>query len=175
MSFYRSTPQRTPLTRSDQESVWDYPRPPRMEELSCHIEMYLGDELVIESFCAIRFCETASPPTYYLPVDSLINEQVRLEGSVKSSTFCEWKGRALYHDLVFVKTAHRIEAAAWSYPTPPEPYWAAKDWLGFYPNRFDLILLDKKEVSGQSGNFYGGWITSDIVGPFKGEPGTEGW
>lgn len=152
-----------------QESVWDYPRPPRMESDVRRVEVRSGGVLVAESRRALRVLETASPPTFYLPRDD-----VRVEYLVPSErgSFCEWKGRASYWSLRIGEQF--IEAAGWSYPSPLAGYEAIANYLSFYPSRTEC-RVDGRLVEAQPGGFYGGWVTPEIVGPFKGDPGTDWW
>ena len=153
-----------------QESVWDYPRPPRIERCARRIRVELAGELVADSRRAWRVLETSHPPVYYVPL-----EDVRQELLQRSSggSYCEWKGRAAYFDVVV--GARRAERAAWGYPSPSTAFRALRDCVAFYPARMDACWVDDERVRPQPGGFYGGWITDDVVGPFKGEPGTWGW
>ncbi len=153
-----------------QESVWDYSRPPRVEPTSRRIRVLFGKEVIAETVRAFRVLETSHPPGYYIPL-----EDVRQEFLVPSrtSTFCEWKGQAIYHTLVVGD--HRAEDAAWSYPRPTRGFEVIRDYLTFYPGRVDACYVDEEQVIPQPGGFYGGWITSDLAGPFKGGPGSWGW
>src|SRR4051812_4725678 len=152
-----------------QESVWDYPRPPRLEETTRLIRIEFGGEVVAETRRAWRVLETSHPPVYYIPPDDIRREC--LEPSSRSS-FCEWKGRAAYWSLVV--GPRRSADAAWSYPAPTPRFVPIRDHLAFYPSRIDAAYVDGQCVQAQSGDFYGGWITPDVMGPFKGEPGTSG-
>lgn len=130
-----------------------------------------NDVAIASSERALRVLETAGPPTYYVPPDDLRRDH--LVSVEHASSLCEWKGRASYHDIsVGERCARR---AAWSYPHPNPPYTPLAGYLAFYPGRVDACFLDDERVRPQPGHFYGGWITDDIVGPFKGEPGSEGW
>lgn len=153
-----------------QESVWDYPRPPRVERVDSTVRVEFGGEVIAESDAALRVLETASPPTVYIPP-----RDVRTRYLVPSPrrSFCEWKGAARYWSL---RVGSRAAAdAAWSYPAPAAGFEALEDHLSFYPGRVDACYLGNERVQPQPGSFYGGWITSNILGPFKGEPGTEAW
>jgi uncharacterized protein (DUF427 family) len=152
------------------ESVWDYPRPPRVETTSRRVRVVFDGEVVADSVRAVRVLETSHPPVYYIPP-----EDVRPEYLLPSErhTFCEFKGRADYYTL-----AHngRVSAnAAWFYPRPSPGYEQLAGCVAFYPGRVDACFVDDEQVQPQPGDFYGGWITSDIVGPFKGGRGTAGW
>jgi uncharacterized protein (DUF427 family) len=153
-----------------QESVWDYPRPPRMEPTSRPAVVRFGGVTVAQSRRCLRVLETASPPTFYFPP-----EDVRLDllEPGEGSTFCEWKGRAVYRDVVV--DGRRAVEAAWTYPEPNRRYAELAGWLAFSPGRVDECTLDGEAVRPQPGRYYGGWVTDDVVGPFKGEPGTGGW
>jgi uncharacterized protein (DUF427 family) len=153
-----------------QESVWDYPRPPRVEETSKLIRVELGGVVLAESRRAKRLLETSHPPVYYLPPEDVAMGY--LSPSPRRS-LCEWKGAAGYYT---VRVGAREEAnAAWFYPNPLPGFLALKNCVAFYPSRMDLCSVDGEPARPQPGGFYGGWITSAIVGPFKGEPGTEYW
>ncbi|RMF79363.1 MAG: DUF427 domain-containing protein [Chloroflexi bacterium] len=155
---------------TNQESVWDYPRPPRLEKTKNRIRVIFNGAVVAETTDAYRVLETASPPTYYIPPED-VDFQYLTEAGYR--TICEWKGRATHWDLrVGERTS---EKAAWSYPDPTPDFAAIKGYLAFYPGRVDAAFVDDEEVEAQPGDFYGGWITSAIVGPFKGLPGTENW
>jgi uncharacterized protein (DUF427 family) len=153
-----------------QESVWDYPRPPRVERTNKHLEVVLGGEVVADTRKAWRVLETSHPPVYYIPP-----EDVRWEFVVDAGggSFCEWKGVARYFD-VRVGALNRPRAA-WSYPEPLPGFEGIRDHLAFYAGPMDRCTVDGEIVRPQPGGFYGGWITAGVVGPFKGEPGTHGW
>ena len=153
-----------------QESVWDYPRPPRLEPTDRHIQVVFKDVTIANTRRALRLLETSHPPVYYIPP-----EDIRMEylSPSRRTSLCEWKGRAAYYSL---SVGERIETdAAWYYPNPTPPFAALKGYVAFYPQKMDACLVDGERVRPQPGTFYGGWITQDIVGPFKGEPGTERW
>lgn len=152
-----------------QESVWDYPRPPRLEPATRRVRIAVVGREVARSERALRVCETASPPVYYVPPEDV--DRAVLVPSDRTS-FCEWKGRARYWS---VRAEGRVVAdAAWSYPQPDAGFEPLRDFLAFYPGRVEAWLGEER-VRPQAGDFYGGWVTSEIVGPFKGEPGTERW
>lgn len=156
--------------RPGQESVWDYPRPPRLEASDRHILVLFAGEHIAETKRAVRVLETSHPPVYYIPPEDIRMEFLHPE---TRSTFCEWKGRAAYYSL---EVKGRVSKnAAWYYPQPVRGYESLKDLVAFYPGRVDACYLDGERVEPQPGDFYGGWITSEIVGPFKGGPGTLGW
>lgn len=153
-----------------QESVWDYPRPPRVERSTRLVRVEFGGELVAETREALRVLETAGAPAWYVPPED-VREDMLIP--VARRTFCEWKGTAHYFDLR--AGGHLAAAAAWSYPEPAAGYESIRDHVAFYAGRVDAAYVDGERVMPQPGGFYGGWITSDVVGPFKGEPGSDGW
>ena len=153
------------------ESVWDYPRPPRLEPSARRIRVVFGGITIVDSRRALRLLETSHPPTYYIPRSDVIDGHLRAAAGAR--TFCEWKGQASYFDVI---AGDRVAPrAAWTYPDPAAAYAALRDHLAFYPDPMDACFVDDERVVPQPGSFYGGWITSDIVGPFKGGPGTTGW
>lgn len=152
------------------ENVWDYPRPPALVPCEPRVRIELGGQTIADSTRALRVLETSHPPTVYVPPEDVDAGALVPAGG---SSFCEWKGVASYWD---VRAGDRSEPrAAWSYPEPVARYAALRDHLCFYPSRMDACWLDEERVTAQPGDFYGGWITSDLVGPFKGAPGTLGW
>jgi uncharacterized protein (DUF427 family) len=153
-----------------QESVWDYPRPPRLEKSSDHIEVVFGGRVLAETQEAYRVLETSHPPVYYLPMKDV--DEGMLE-AVSGQTYCEFKGPATYYDVVTENK--RARRAAWTYPRPTQPFRALVDHLAVYPTAMDACYVNGEQVQPQEGDFYGGWITSRVVGPFKGAPGTLGW
>ena len=155
---------------SGQESVWDYPRPPRVEQTGKHIRVVFNGVVIADSRRAWRVLETSHPPVYYIPP-----QDIRMDCLLpaQGSSFCEWKGQAGYYD---VRAGDKAAAhAAWYYSKPTPAFAAIKDYVAFYARLMDACYVDGELVQPQPGGFYGGWITSDIVGPFKGEPGTWGW
>jgi uncharacterized protein (DUF427 family) len=153
-----------------QESVWNYPRPPRLERTDKKVKVAFGGVTIAYTTRALRALETSHPPVYYVPPEDVRMELLR---PAESGSFCEWKGRASYYDLV---TDERTERrAAWYYPDPAGAYRQLKDHVAFYPSRMDACWVGGEKVRAQDGDFYGGWITPDVVGPFKGAPGTLGW
>lgn len=152
-----------------QESVWDYPRPPRLEPSTALIEIRLGGRLIARTDRSWRVLETSHPPTFYLPRGSFEPGVLR---AAAGSSVCEWKGRAAYLDLVAGEVV--AERAAWTYHDPTLPFAAIAGAVAVYPAAVDATL-DGEPVTAQPGGFYGGWVTSAVVGPFKGEPGTWGW
>ncbi len=155
-----------------QESVWDYPRPPRLEPTSRHLRVVHAGKVLAETRHGLRILETSHPPVYYFPPSAVSMQW--LKPSAGRKTFCEFKGVASYWDLV-PGSGDKIRSVAWSYASPSPSYLALKDHLAFYPGMVDECWVDEERVVPQPGDFYGGWITSDIKGPFKGPPGTMGW
>ena len=153
-----------------QESAWTYPRPPRVEPSRRHLVVVFAGEVIADTSRALRVLETSHPPNYYIPI-----ADVRAGGldRTDAASFCEWKGRAHYFT---VRGGDRVELdAAWGYDRPSPSYAALRDHVAFYPGRMDACYVDCELVVPQPGGFYGGWITPDVVGPFKGGPGTHGW
>ncbi len=153
-----------------QESVWDYPRPPRVEDSARHIQVIFNGMVIAETRRARRVLETSHPPVYYIPPDDIKMEHL---AATDRATWCEWKGQAAYYTVSLGDK--QVPNAAWCYPDPTPGYEAIKGYLAFYPHLMDACYVDGERVRAQAGGFYGGWVTNDIVGPFKGEPGTEGW
>ena len=153
------------------ESVWDYPRPPRVEFSDRRVRVELGGLTIADSGGAHRVLETSHPPVYYIPLADIAAGS--LVESAGRPTFCEWKGVASYYDVV--ADGRRVERAAWTYHDPTRGFEPIRDAVAFYPAAMDACWVDDERVAPQPGGFYGGWITSDVIGPFKGEPGTSGW
>ncbi len=151
-------------------SVWDFPRPPAVEPERRRVRVVLGGVTVADSTRAVRVLETSHPPTVYVPPEDVAPGTLE---AVARTSVCEFKGTASYFD---VRAGGRVvRAAAWAYPAPRAGYEALRDHVAFYPGRMDACLLDDERVQAQEGDFYGGWITADVLGPFKGGPGTSGW
>ncbi|MEM8524253.1 MAG: DUF427 domain-containing protein [Bacteroidota bacterium] len=157
--------------KKGQESVWDYPRPPKLEQTNKHLVIEFGGIRLAETNAAYRVLETSHPPVYYLPQSDIQMEHLQLS-DVRSS-FCEFKGAAVYWDIITPKK--EILKAAWSYPEPSFDFLDIREYIAFYASKMDACYVDGELVKAQEGDFYGGWITSDIVGPFKGGQGTWGW
>jgi uncharacterized protein (DUF427 family) len=153
-----------------QESVWDYPRPPRVEPAVDPVRVVFAGREVASSDRAMRVLETSHPPVFYIPLDAIASGVLELSAT---TTFCEFKGIASYHSLR-VEDRTSVDAA-WTYLEPSPGYEALRDMVAFYPGRVDACFVGAEPVAPQPGNFYGGWITSTVVGPFKGAPGTRGW
>ncbi len=157
-------------TDAPTESVWDYPRPPAMDPVNDHVRIIHGGQVVCESTNTIRILETSHPPTYYIPRSDFTEGVLE---PVAGQTMCEFKGVASYADVVVGDT--RIPRAAWWYPDINRDYAALADHVAVYPGLFDEVTVNGEVVQAQEGDFYGGWITSRVTGPFKGAPGTWGW
>jgi uncharacterized protein (DUF427 family) len=166
----RARPAQIETAGAGQESVWDYPRPPRVEPVNKRVRVELDGVVLADSLRAYRVCETASPPVYYIPP-----EDVRMEhlAPTQRSTFCEWKGVARYWTATLGQRV--IPDAAWSYPNPSEGYEVIRDHLAFYAGKMDACTVGDDRVTPQPGSYYGGWITPNLAGPFKGGRGSEGW
>ncbi len=152
-----------------QESVWDYPRPPRLEPARRRIRVELEGVVIADSSRGLRVLETSHPPTYYVHPEDVTWSHIT-EGS--GSSWCEWKGRAAYWTVAVA--GRRVENSAWSYPEPTSRFVDLADHVAFYPGQF-ACFLDDERVQPQPGGFYGGWVTAELAGPFKGAPGTLGW
>ena len=153
-----------------QESVWDYPRPPRLEDSPKHVQIQFNGVTIADTHRAKRVLETSHPPVYYIPLEDIQTQYLQ---PTSRSTFCEWKGSAQYYTVqVGDRTA---ENAAWFYPDPTPAFAGIQNYVAFYPSRMEACYVDGEQVQAQPGDFYGGWITHEIVGPFKGSMGTWGW
>ena len=170
-------PQRQPL-EPGQESVWDYPRPPRLERSVKRVQVKFKGCWIADSHNTFRVLETSHPPVYYIPPEDIQQQYLQ---TVARSSFCEWKGAATYYTVAVndVQDPDGVggvaEQAAWSYLSPNPAFEAIRGYIAFYPSRMDACFVDGEQVKAQPGDFYGGWITQEIVGPFKGSPGTWGW
>jgi uncharacterized protein (DUF427 family) len=153
-----------------QESVWDYPRPPRIEAFEKRIRILFNGILIADTLHAKRALETSHPPVYYLPPEDVKTEFLE---QAENHSFCEWKGKASYYHL---RVGNKyVRYACWFYPVPVEAFSELKDHIAFYAGKMDECYVGDELVKPQPGKFYGGWITSEIVGPFKGEDGSENW
>jgi uncharacterized protein (DUF427 family) len=150
--------------------VADFPRPPAIEPVPDEVRILLGGEQIASTSAAWRILETTHPPTYYLPREAFVAGSLLVS---RRTSFCEWKGTATY---VTLTAAGRTETdAGWTYPNPSPAYAALRDHVAVYAGRMDACFVGDEQVVAQPGGFYGGWITSDFVGPFKGGPGTQFW
>ena len=164
MTIEKVTPQQ------GQESVWDYPRPPRLEPVPNRLRVIFEGEVIADTTNGYRVLETSHPPVYYIPMRDIQRNRLRREAGCSQ---CEWKGEAGYWS---VEVNGRVsQNAAWSYEHPKPGFQAIQGYLAFYPDRVDECYVDDERVTPQPGGFYGGWITKRITGPFKGGPGTSGW
>ncbi len=166
----RARPDHIVVPEPGQVSVWDFPRPPRVEPVPLRVRVELGGQTIVDTTAAVRVCETSSPPAYYVPPTDIVPGC--LEPSERTS-FCEWKGVAIYWTVL--AGGRRAKDAAWSYRTPDPGYERIKDYVAFYPRRMGACWVGEHRVEPQPGLFYGGWITPELVGPFKGAPGSETW
>ena len=160
-----------------QESVWDYPRPPRVEPVPERLRVVVDGEVLAETTRGLRVLETAGPPVYYFPPDDVRTDRL---ASSPHRTWCEWKGEASYRSYAgrpgpAEGEARRIPNVAWSYESPLPGYESITGYLAFYAQLVDEAWVGDERAMPQPGRYYGGWVTSRIVGPFKGEPGSQGW
>lgn len=153
-----------------QESVWDFPRPAIAQPSAAHVVIEHAGIVVADTRASVRTLETSHPPSYYIPPADVRPGVLR---RAAGSSICEWKGTAIYWDVVIGTTV--LASVGWSYPDPTRPFAALKDHVAFYARPFDRCSVDGETVVPQPGEFYGGWITSTVTGPFKGAPGSWGW
>ena len=153
-----------------QESVWDYPRPPRVEPDQRRVQVEFGGLMIADTTHALRVLETSHPPVFYIP-----GVDIRMEHlyPTPTSSWCEFKGRAVYWTVELDDDV--VENAVWGYPNPTRGFEELAGHFAFYPSKMDRCVVGDQSVTAQEGDFYGGWITPEIVGPFKGGPGTRGW
>jgi uncharacterized protein (DUF427 family) len=156
--------------KAGQESVWDYPRPPLLQPTTKHLKIIFGGATIAETNHSFRVLETSHPPVYYFPPEDVRMEFLR---EVSGSSFCEWKGSAGYYSIEV--NGKRAEKAAWFYSNPTPAFAQIRNHIAFYPSKMDACFVNDELVRAQKGDFYGGWITNEIVGPFKGATGTWGW
>jgi len=157
-------------TGPGQESVWDYPRPAVAQPSARHIRIEHRGIVLADTRHTVRTLETSHPPSYYLPPSAIAMTALH---QTTGGSFCEWKGQAIYYDVII--GGERLPAVAWSYPAPTAPFAALRGYVAFYAAPFDGCFIDGERVVPQPGGFYGGWITSDIIGPFKGVAGSRFW
>lgn len=153
-----------------QESVWDYPRPPRIEPVAVRLRVVLGGSVIAETARGVRVLETSHPPTYYFPPDDVA---ARALGAPRRAGICEWKGAAVLFDVT--GDGRSAPGAAWAYPDPTPAFAGLAGWVAFYAGPMDGCFVGDVRVEPQPGGFYGGWVTPDLSGPFKGGPGSMGW
>lgn len=172
--YWRNIPRDRPadivVPGPDQESVWDYPRPPAVQVVEARLRVDYAGVALADTTSGLRVIETSSPPVYYFPPGDVRTDFL---SQMIHTTFCEWKGVAAYWNVVI--RGRRQEAIGWSYETPDEGYEQLKGYFAFYPNLVDACYVGIQRVIPQPGDYYGGWVTPNIVGPFKGAPGTERW
>ena len=170
MRFLRP-PRHGDVERVDgKESVWDYPRPPRLEPVTARIRIEFGGETIADTTGAFRVLETSHPPNYYLPPDDIADGVLLRTGR---GSWCEWKGEAHYFDVS--AGGHTAPGAAWGYDHPTPAFGPIAGYVAFYAGPMDSCTVDGEPVAPQPGGFYGGWVTEAVTGPFKGAPGTDGW
>ena len=153
-----------------QQSVWRYPRPAIAEPSAAHILIEHRGRTIVETRASVRTLETSHPPTYYIPADAVAPGVLR---RAHGSSLCEWKGAAIYWDVVIDDIV--LRRIGWSYPAPSPAFAMLRDHIAFYAGPFDRCSVDGHTVTPQPGNFYGGWNTPEVAGPFKGVPGSMGW
>ena len=153
-----------------QRSVWSFPRPAIAERCNAHVRIEHAGQVIADSHATVRTLETSHPPSYYIPPDAIAPGVLRRAGG---SSFCEWKGSALYWDVVVGDLV--LPRVGWSYPDPSPAFAMLRDHIAFYAGPFDCCSVDGETVAPQPGGFYGGWITADLAGPFKGGLGSIGW
>ena len=154
----------------NQESVWDYPRPPRIEDVPKHLRVVFNGLTIADTEQAKRVLETSHPPVYYIPPNDIAMEYLI---PTNRRSWCEWKGLAAYYSIKVDR--REVADAAWYYPHPTKRFESIQNYVAFYPSLMDACYVDDELVQSQVGGFYGGWVTRNIVGPFKGEPGTRMW
>ncbi len=152
------------------ESVWDYPRPPRLERVEWRVRVVHAAATIVDAPYALRILETSQPPAYYVAAEFV--DLDHLETSERR-TFCEWKGVADYADIVVGDV--RVVDAGWTYPAPTGAFEDVRDHWAFYAQKADECWIDDERVTSNEGSFYGGWVTANVTGPFKGAPGTSHW
>jgi len=168
-SVFSSRPEPIP-PGPGQESAWKYPRPPRLEPVTDRLRVVLGGVTIADTTRGYRVLETSHPPNYYFPPDDILDGALEL---TERATFCEFKGRARYYA---VRGGDRRELdAAWGYDRPSPAFAPIAGYVAFYAGRLDACSVGDELVTPQPGEFYGGWITAKVVGPFKGEVGTRSW
>ena len=151
-------------------SVWDFPRPPRLERVDWRIRVVHGGATIVDAPEALRVLETSQAPAYYVSFEHVSDDHLVASDH---RTFCEWKGIASYADVV---VGDRVAArAAWTYAEPSAPFVALIGHWAFYAQAVDECWVDDERVHPNEGDFYGGWITANVTGPFKGAPGTAMW
>ncbi len=153
-------------TKQEEQSVWDYPIPPVIEDCSNHIKVIFNGNVIAETSNSKRVLEKGNPPVYYIPPEDI---KMELLSPADNKTFCEWKGEASYYHLNI--SGKQIRYACWYYPNPTHEFEQIRNYIAFYAQKMDECYIDDELVTPQPGKFYGGWITKGIIGPFKGEEG----
>jgi len=154
----------------DQESVWDYPRPPALEPVEKRLRVVFNGETIADTTNGYRVLETSHPPTYYIPPEDIAMEHLSRESR---TSMCEFKGRAVYYSITVGDRT--VRQAGWAYPSPTPRFTDIADHVSFYASKMDACFVGDEQARAQEGDFYGGWITESVVGPFKGGSGTLGW
>ena len=165
-----SIPVARVLPGPGQESVWDYPRPPRVEPSARHIQVIFNGLTLADTHRAVRVLETSQAPVFYIPLADVQSQYLE---NTQQVTVCEWKGLANYYGVT--AAGRRVANAAWTYHNPTPDYAAIREHVAFYPQLMDQCRVDGELATPMPGGFYGGWITREVVGPFTGGPGTQGW
>lgn len=158
------------MTALPVENVQSYPRPPALEPVGERLRVVFEGVTLADSTAAFRVLETHHAPSYYIPPADIM---MSLLVPIARETFCEWKGRAAYFDLI--ANGRRARAAAWCYPAPTHGFSALKDYVSFYAGSVDEAWVGEMKVRPQPGDFYGGWVTANLTGKIKGAPGTLHW
>ncbi|MEM6763155.1 MAG: DUF427 domain-containing protein [Pseudomonadota bacterium] len=171
---HASRPARIEPVGEGEESVWDFPRPPRLEPVASRLRVEVAGVVVAETTRGYRILETAGAPVYHFPSEDVAMEHLEPTGRI---TVCEWKGAATYFDVVVGKT--RRSEAAYTYPDPfddlGQGFAKIAGFIVFYASRVDGAFIDDIKVTPQPGGYYSGWVTPNLRGPIKGDPGSEGW
>lgn len=154
------------------ESVWDYPRPPALDEVDWRIRVLHNGVLIADAPSAIRVLETSQPPAYYLD-PQFVNPDLLVPSD--HGSFCEWKGMASYASIAAGEDGSVVESAAWSYRSPTNRFARITGYWAFYAQSLDECYVDDERVVANPGSFYGGWMTAQVTGPVKGAPGTLHW
>lgn len=152
------------------ESVWDFPRPPRLERVEWRVRVAHAGSTVVDAPHALRVLETSQPPAYYVAAEFV---DLDLLSPSEHRTFCEWKGVAEYSDIVVGDV--RVADAGWTYTEPSARFAEVTNHWAFYAQKVDECWIDDERVTSNEGSFYGGWVTANVTGPFKGAPGTSHW
>jgi uncharacterized protein (DUF427 family) len=169
-NIQRERPTDIVVPKQGQESVWDYPRPPAVEPVAARLQVWFAGVPLADTVHGLRVIETSCPPVYYFPQEDV---HVDFLTQMVHTTLCEWKGIATYWNVSI--RGRRQEAVGWSYAEPEPGFERLKRHFAFYSGITDTCYVGTEQVQPQPGDYYGGWVTSNIVGPFKGLPGTQLW